>query len=54
MTNGMILHMGNFQNEVTHEIPIQKKNTESRLSFTFRHHILLNSTPNRFIFIHKS
>ena len=40
MTNGMILHMGNFQNEVTHEIPIQKKITESRLSFTFRHHIL--------------
>ena len=41
MTNGMILHMGgNFQKEFTHEIPIQKKIIESRLSFTFRHHIL--------------
>ena len=41
MTNGMILHMGgNFQKEFTHEIPIQKKIKESRLSFTFRHHIL--------------
>ena len=39
MTNGMILHMGgDFQKEFTHEIPIQKKITEPRLSFTFRDH----------------
>ena len=41
MTNRMILHMGgNFQKEFTHEIPIEKKITESRLSFTFRHHTI--------------
>ena len=41
MTNRMILHMfGNFQKEFTHEIPIEKKITESRVSFTFRHHTI--------------
>ena len=35
-----ILHMGgNFQKVYTHEIPIQKKIKESRISFTFRKHI---------------
>jgi alkylated DNA repair dioxygenase AlkB len=34
-----ILHMGgNFQKLYTHEIPIQKKIKESRISFTFRKH----------------
>lgn len=36
-----ILHMGgNFQKLYTHEIPPQKKITESRISFTFRRHII--------------
>ena len=35
-----ILHMGGkFQEEFTHEIPIEKKITTGRISFTFRHHI---------------
>jgi len=29
---------GNFQKLYTHEIPIQKKIKESRISFTFRKH----------------
>ena len=38
-TNYSILHMGgNFQKLYTHEIPIQKKIKESRISFTFRKH----------------
>lgn len=38
-THCSILHMGgNFQNLYTHEIPIQKKIKESRISFTFRKH----------------
>ena len=36
-----ILHMGgNFQKLYTHEIPAQKKIKESRISFTFRKHII--------------
>jgi alkylated DNA repair dioxygenase AlkB len=36
-----ILHMGgNFQKLYTHEIPMQKKIKESRISFTFRKHII--------------
>jgi alkylated DNA repair dioxygenase AlkB len=36
-----ILHMGgNFQKLYTHEMPIQKKIKESRISFTFRKHII--------------
>lgn len=36
-----ILQMkGQFQKHYTHEIPIQKKVLESRISFTFRHHII--------------
>jgi alkylated DNA repair dioxygenase AlkB len=36
-----ILHMGgNFQKVYTHEIPMQKKIKESRISFTFRKHIV--------------
>jgi alkylated DNA repair dioxygenase AlkB len=36
-----ILHMGgNFQKVYTHEIPMQKKIKESRISFTFRKHII--------------
>ena len=35
-----ILHMGgDFQKIFTHEIPSEKKIKESRVSFTFRHHI---------------
>ena len=38
-THCSILHMGgNFQKLYTHEIPIQKKITEPRISFTFRKH----------------
>ena len=34
-----IMHMGgNFQKEFTHEIPIEKKIKEKRISFTFRYH----------------
>ena len=36
-----ILHMGgNFQKLYTHEIPAQKKIKASRISFTFRKHII--------------
>lgn len=39
MKHGEVLQMkGNFQKEFTHEIPVEKKVTESRISFTFRHH----------------
>ena len=38
-THCSILHMGgNFQKLYTHEIPIQKKIKDSRISFTFRKH----------------
>ena len=38
-THCSILHMGgDFQKLYTHEIPIQKKNKEPRISFTFRKH----------------
>ena len=38
-THCSILHMGgNFQELYTHEIPIQKKIKEPRISFTFRKH----------------
>ena len=34
-----LLHMGgDFQKEFTHEIPIEKKVKEPRISFTFRYH----------------
>jgi alkylated DNA repair dioxygenase AlkB len=34
-----ILHMGGqFQSEFTHEIPVEKKIKDWRISFTFRHH----------------
>jgi alkylated DNA repair dioxygenase AlkB len=36
-----IIHMGgNFQTLYTHEIPIQKKIKEPRISFTFRKHVI--------------
>ena len=39
-TSCMLLVMeGQFQKEFTHEIPIQKKIKEERISLTFRHHI---------------
>jgi alkylated DNA repair dioxygenase AlkB len=40
-THGQLLVMGgiNFQKLYTHEIPIQKKIKESRISFTFRKHL---------------
>ncbi|CAH6419369.1 2OG-Fe(II) oxygenase superfamily protein [uncultured virus] len=38
-TPGTLLVMeGNFQKEFTHEIPIQKKVKDQRISITFRHH----------------
>ena len=38
-THCSIIHMGgNFQKLYTHEIPIQKKIKEPRISFTFRKH----------------
>jgi alkylated DNA repair dioxygenase AlkB len=38
-THCSVLHMGgNFQKLYTHEIPIQKKISEPRISFTFRKH----------------
>jgi alkylated DNA repair dioxygenase AlkB len=40
-THCSILHMGgNFQKLYTHEIPVQKKIKEPRISFTFRKHKL--------------
>jgi alkylated DNA repair dioxygenase AlkB len=40
-THCSILHMGgNFQKLYTHEIPIQKKIKEPRISFTFRKHTI--------------
>lgn len=39
MTHGQILQMnGDFQKEFTHEIPVEKRVTEPRVSFTFRYH----------------
>ena len=41
MKSGKILHMsGDFQKEFTHGIPIEKKITEVRYSFTFRKHLI--------------
>jgi alkylated DNA repair dioxygenase AlkB len=40
-THCSVLHMGgDFQKIYTHEIPIQKKVKNSRISFTFRKHIV--------------
>lgn len=40
-THCCILHMGGiFQKLYTHEIPKQKRNKQSRISFTFRKHIV--------------
>lgn len=40
-TNGSILQMsGEFQKLYTHEIPVQKRIKSSRISFTFRKHII--------------
>jgi alkylated DNA repair dioxygenase AlkB len=39
LTHGKIIQMlGDFQKEFTHEIPIERKNKENRISFTFRTH----------------
>jgi alkylated DNA repair dioxygenase AlkB len=39
MKNGMVIHMGGeFQKEFTHEIPVEKRVNEERISFTFRYH----------------
>lgn len=41
VNNGDILFMqGEFQKEFTHEIPIQKKINDIRISFTFRKHLI--------------
>ena len=40
MNHGDIIHMGgNFQQEFTHEIPVEKKIKSCRYSFTFRKHL---------------
>lgn len=40
LISGQIIQMlGDFQNEFTHEIPIQKKVKDTRYSFTFRKHL---------------
>lgn len=39
MTSGLIIQMsGEFQKEFTHEVPIEKRVKEERISFTFRRH----------------
>ncbi len=38
VSNGIIFMKGDFQKKYTHEIPIQKKITGTRFSFTFRKH----------------
>lgn len=35
----LIVMEGDFQSEFTHEIPVQKKIKDERISITFRHHI---------------
>ena len=41
LSHGDILHMvGNFQQEFTHEIPIEKTVKDERISFTFRKHMV--------------
>nr|WIL04612.1 alkylated DNA repair dioxygenase [Cedratvirus duvanny] len=35
----LIIMEGNFQSEFLHEIPVQKKIKEERISLTFRHHL---------------
>ena len=40
MLPGQLLHMGgSFQQEFTHEIPVEKRVNEVRYSFTFRRHL---------------
>lgn len=36
----LLVMQGNFQQEFTHEIPIQKRVKEERISITFRHHLI--------------
>lgn len=39
MESGDVIHMkGDFQKEFTHEIPVEKRVKEGRISFTFRYH----------------
>ncbi len=38
-SNTIIQMKGNFQNEFTHEVPVQAKVSEPRYSFTFRKHL---------------
>ena len=40
LSGNMIQMAGNFQKEYTHEIPIEKKVKEERISFTFRKHLV--------------
>jgi alkylated DNA repair dioxygenase AlkB len=40
MEHGQLLQMtGKFQTEFTHEIPVEKRVKEKRISFTFRYHV---------------
>ncbi len=40
LTHLSVVHMsGDFQKEFTHEIPVEKKVREARISLTFRHHL---------------
>jgi len=36
----LLVMSGEFQKQFTHEIPIQKKIKDERISITFRHHIV--------------
>ena len=38
-SGNMVQMSGNFQKEFTHEIPVEKKIKEERISFTFRRHL---------------
>ena len=39
-SNSMVQMGGNFQQEFTHEIPVERKIKDERISFTFRKHII--------------
>ena len=40
LSGSLLVMEGNFQKEFTHEIPIQKKIKDMRISLTFRNHVL--------------
>jgi alkylated DNA repair dioxygenase AlkB len=38
-SNEILIMGGDFQKEFTHEVPVEKKITTARISFTFRKHL---------------